>query len=840
MSLTSSQPAATPYFELVLIMMLITVLPYYPEKRGWPIVVSSALTTGIVAAKAKLVIPWQDLTDLILFYCFCFVVIRLKRLWLTQSVASAAILQDTNLHLKQSRRTDELTGLLNRTALREDFSAFPGRTLCIAMIDLDHFKRDNDRFGHMYGDDILKTFANCLQQYFPPEENSVYRYGGDEFLVITDTGSAGDFRLQLENVQHSFARAGKNGEHETISCGYITGRPADEMELRTCLRLADDCLYSAKASGKNCIRSRKFTSKAEGEAIREDEGSSKDIDNVTGLLHLSAFLDRCQEAELKPHEWCMIFFDIDRFQEFNKYYTYQVGDILLGQIAKILQDTFGDSLTGSGGEDHFVVMTYDPDPSSRIQRVQQQAAMLYEKHFIFLRAGVYRHEGGKPVPPLKQVVDMAKYASNRLRRQSALAVMFYDEKMEKERREETYVLNNFDSILQSGGIIPYFQPIAGALTGRCCGFEALARWKDPKGDLISPAVFIPVLEKSHDNYRLDFCMLRKVCEVLQEMDADRLGNLFVSVNFSRTDFDICDVPAKILEIVDSFGVPHSAIRVEITESSFADNAKVREAVQKIHDNGFRVWLDDFGSGTSSLNILEEYQIDGAKLDLVFLRHFSSGEKSRVIIRSLIRLCHDIGVMVVMEGVETQEQLDFIRAAGGNYIQGFFYSRPLPPEELSSTVFWKDYAPRKETLYYRAAADINLDAPSSFGSAGRSTKTLVFEERGGYSPVSVSEKDTGLMAPQTVRFLRMNDEMHHFLRKIYSEEELRNSFREIRLPDGSVFRSLQVRREKDGGWTIGSLVVDGKRYFLQQHEIARYEDRKAILIQVIEMVEMAGS
>ena len=247
---------------------------------------------------------------------------------------------------------------------------------------------------------------------------------------------------------------------------------------------------------------------------------------------------------------------------------------------------------------------------------------------------------------------------------------------------EDYILEHFDEALEKNWIKVYFQPIVRSLTGDVCGAEALARWIDPDRGMINPSDFIPVLEENGLIYRLDCLIVEKICTGFKwkkERIGTGAGLIPVSVNISRLDFGLTNMVKNIEDLIVANKMPRDMLNIEITESAFVSDEKViRKAVDELHALGFKVCMDDFGSGYSSLNVLKDYDFDELKIDMEFLANFS--EKSRKIIRSIVRMAKDIGVQTLAEGVETREEYEFLKGIGCEKIQGFYFGRPDTPEE----------------------------------------------------------------------------------------------------------------------------------------------------------------
>lgn len=252
--------------------------------------------------------------------------------------------------------------------------------------------------------------------------------------------------------------------------------------------------------------------------------------------------------------------------------------------------------------------------------------------------------------------------------------------MEVSRKE--YIQTHIDEAIEKGWICVYIQPVVRVMTGKICGGEALSRWIDPVYGMISPGEFVPALEEKSLSYKLALFVIDHVARHIREyMDAG-LQNVPVSVNFSRRDFENIDPYEEVEKAVLTYGIPRSTICVEITESMAMEHpALIQEAIGKFHRAGYEVWMDDFGSAYSSLNSLKDFDFDEIKLDMVFLRNLN--DKSKEIIASCIQMARHLHIHTLCEGVETKEQLEFLRDVGCDKVQGFYYSKPQDPDVLQS-------------------------------------------------------------------------------------------------------------------------------------------------------------
>ncbi|WP_407388718.1 EAL domain-containing protein [Allisonella histaminiformans] len=278
---------------------------------------------------------------------------------------------------------------------------------------------------------------------------------------------------------------------------------------------------------------------------------------------------------------------------------------------------------------------------------------------------------------------------------------------------ENYILEHFDEALKNKWIKVYYQPVVRTITGAFCGAEALARWNDPEKGLLSPAEFIPVLEDTGRITELDLYVLEQICQDYQMVS--KRGNRVVPVSFnlSRKDLLHNDIIERIEAIMARYNVPRELVNAEITESAFVEDVEqIGPALKKLHELGYQVWMDDFGSGYSSLGILKDYSFDEIKIDMSFLSKFD--KKARNILRSVVTMAKRIGVQTLAEGVETKEQYVFLYTIGCEKIQGYYFGRPMPGDVLEQHV--KNTQQTVESLalhnYYNkiSAVDYQTDAP----------------------------------------------------------------------------------------------------------------------------------
>lgn len=229
----------------------------------------------------------------------------------------------------------------------------------------------------------------------------------------------------------------------------------------------------------------------------------------------------------------------------------------------------------------------------------------------------------------------------------------------------------------------YYQPQYDAITNKLVGAEALARWIRPDGSVIMPGSFIPLLEEDSAILELDWYMLREVCAFLKKQRAEEIHSVTVAVNFSRKHIYEEDFVQRLCTTVSEYDVPRKLIEVEITESAFTDQSEnIAKWIGEIREAGFRVAIDDFGSGLSSLSFVKDISVDVLKIDKSLLSRNCEDEKERIVLESIFNFAHRLKLITVAEGVETREQLGFLRTCSCKVIQGFLFAKPMPEQAFS--------------------------------------------------------------------------------------------------------------------------------------------------------------
>ena len=439
---------------------------------------------------------------------------------------------------------------------------------------------------------------------------------------------------------------------------------------------------------------------------------SHQTDSLTGLANLSHFMEEAaalMQEQADSGRVAFVFFDVDNFKSFNQKYGFQNGNEFLKGIAELIGEAFPGRLAARLTDDHFAVMDYKEGLDGRVNTVLDGVKNLRRSINAELKAGVYVPDSA--IYNIALVMDRARMACESIKRAYDQNLRYYDWSLEQSLRLKNHVISDFHTALENKYIKVFYQPEVRTLTRQICGYEALARWQDPVYGMLSPAVFIEVLESVHLIHLLDLYVIREVCRLLGGMLKDGKNPLAVSVNLSRIDFQSADMFEEIEKIRDEYGVPSRLLNIEVTESALDAEAELlRSQIDRFRENGYEVWMDDFGSGYSTLNNLKDYHFDVLKIDMNFLRDFGKKPQTRVILAMVVDLAKELGMHTLAEGVETKEQYQFLRTIGCEKLQGYLFSKPLPLNEVKKlNIPLEDV---RQSAYYNALGRLNVlsDSP----------------------------------------------------------------------------------------------------------------------------------
>lgn len=377
-----------------------------------------------------------------------------------------------------------------------------------------------------------------------------------------------------------------------------------------------------------------------------------------------------------------LYFNLTNFKIYNSRHGMEAGDGVIRYMAERLRAHFPHALIAHLTGDTFAVLAPHQDVTGRIEAVAREMDGYVNDSSVRLKAGVHLIDPENvevTESSLHLLFDRAKIAADWIKGDAGRTWALYEESMGRRLADRAYVLGHFEEALKKGYIKVYYQLVVRSFTGKVCGTEALARWEDPERGLITPDIFVPVLEEARLIHLLDTYVIEKVAMLYCFLRDNRRPFAPVSVNLSAVDFETMNPFLFMESIVKKYQVPRSFFHMEITETALKrDGKRLALEIDRFRKAGYECWLDDFGSGYSTLNVLKSYHFDTLKLDMAFQRDMN--EAGKKIISSVIFMAKELGVHTLAEGVETKEQADFLKSVGCEKIQGFYYSRPLPYEE----------------------------------------------------------------------------------------------------------------------------------------------------------------
>ena len=421
---------------------------------------------------------------------------------------------------------------------------------------------------------------------------------------------------------------------------------------------------------------------------REDitEFSEKDV--LTGGYNRRGFIritERLLNEVPDRTKYAVLFFNVKNFKAVNELFGVESGDVVLQNIFRtLIHSKLSPVITARVESDHFVCLVENKNLDF------EELTSVCDNKFVkdgkcmnlIIRCGIFYVEE-KPMK-ISGMIDRAKLAKRYITDEYVQPYMVYDHSMQVAYIDKAKLAGELQEGIAKEQFKVYYQPVIDTKTGKIASAEALIRWIHPDKGFISPALFIPALEENGHISELDFYVLKKVWQFINDRCENNKFVVPISVNLSWMDFYDEIMMEKILKEMDRFrenGREHMA-RFEITETSYAAIRENRSGIlESLRIKNAKILLDDFGSGFSSFGMLQDYDFDILKIDMSFIRKIGENPKTKSIVHSIIGMAHEIGIKTVAEGVETEEQVSFLRQSGCDYIQGYYYSKPLPEEEF---------------------------------------------------------------------------------------------------------------------------------------------------------------
>lgn len=508
--------------------------------------------------------------------------------------------------------------------------------------------------------DDVEMLSEKLSEWFKNfAKTHVYSEDVDDYLEFTDIDNLRKQFLDGKKYISFFYRRKVGDEFQWVS-----------MELMPCEEYTDDnqeaFLYIKNMHNDYIIE------------MYEKDMLTGGI-NRQGFIHkVKPILTNCGDEEL-----AFVFFDIKGFKGINELLGIEGSDKVLRYFHKILNESNLKPIALSRIEaDHFVCLVkQDNIDFEEITRLCKSNYSYNGKMMtIYSKCGIYLVDDRNM--KISGMMDRAKLACEDIDNALVKPYAVFDKNKGETYVDKTELIGELNSAIENEEFCIYYQPVYDAKTKKIASAEALVRWKHPKRGIVSPAVFVPALEENGHISKVDLLVEKGVKHFLEKRHNDGRYIVPVSVNLSWMDFYDAYMMNTILEDVKTSKLEAGFSRFEVTETSYAalaeNNGKVLESMRKLNA---KILLDDFGSGYSSFSTVSDYDFDIIKLDMGFVRKIETNEKARSIIKSIIDMAHHVNAKVIAEGAETKEQVDFLTDNDCDYIQGFYFSKPLTQEEF---------------------------------------------------------------------------------------------------------------------------------------------------------------
>ncbi|WP_402720717.1 EAL domain-containing protein [Janthinobacterium rivuli] len=503
----------------------------------------------------------------------------------------------------------------------------------------------------------------------------------EDFLRV-GPGRAHEGESQLEELYNKLLAGDQGGPMTELQLQRKDGSPLSVEVQRRTLRSGQSWILVAVA--------RDITERKDAE---QRLMKLAHFDTLTGLPNRSQFYASLTHSlsQAAEHQWAVavLFMDIDRFKNINDTLGHTIGDDLLRQFSSRLVDCLRVRDTiGRFGGDEFATILVLPDGAQHAVGVVDKIREAMRKPFdlqghevtvtVSIGISVYPDDG-VDADTLIQYADTAMYRAKEAGRD---AFRFFTAEMNAQSMARLDMENALRRAIDNEEFVLFFQPKVNIISGRISGAEALIRWRRPGHGMVSPALFIPLLEETGLIVRVGNWVLDEACRKISEWGASSIGPVHLSVNVSGIQFFVGGLEEEVLKAIRKYDIAPELLELELTESSLMSNAEETIAVlRNLKALGIQISIDDFGTGYSSLAYLKRFPIDKLKIDIAFVREVTSNPDDAAIVLAIISMAHSMKLEVIAEGVENDAQLAYLRRHGCDEMQGYYFSRPVPHEEF---------------------------------------------------------------------------------------------------------------------------------------------------------------
>lgn len=473
----------------------------------------------------------------------------------------------------------------------------------------------------------------------------------------------------------------------------ITVRLFTESHQYQWYRVSQICFFNEKKELERVVIS--FTNTDESTEIEQSLKFHSEKDPLTHLPNINAFSRTVTEMTQKDPagKFSIIRMDVEGFRVINDMFGEKEGDRLLTYIGVRIQECLDEDSNVAycrNASDVFImcVSAKEYSVASTIEYLRRAVAAYPCMYDVQLAFGVYEitKDDIDRITPINTYIDRATAAQGTIKGNYLNHVAYYNEGLAQQEKREQMIVSDMQTALAEEQFEVYIQPKVDMNTKKIIGSEALTRWNHPVKGMISPGEFVPVFEKNGFVVELDEYIIKQTCKLIRKWIDNGIPVYPVSVNLSRTNLYNPQLVTHIEEYIEEYDVPRDKIEFELTESGFAtDNNHLSALSKKLQSRGFKVYMDDFGSGYSSLNALREISVDVLKIDLRFLPTEKNDIKANTILKHVVWMAQDLNMEIVVEGVEKKDQEEFLVNLGCKIAQGFYYYRPMTVEQYEREV-----------------------------------------------------------------------------------------------------------------------------------------------------------
>ena len=671
---------------------------------------------------------------------------------LTELNETQRVIEVKNQELEILATRDALTGVLNRRsflAAGERFVAESlerGAPMCALMVDIDHFKRVNDDFGHRVGDQAIKAVADALGTFFR-KGDCVGRYGGEEFVVALPDTTADDAMATAERLRQHVATLTDGDELPmetlTVSIG-VSELDASAANMSELMDRADRGLYKAKETGRNQVcrfdpeyvpaalrkpRGEQPVAEAASEQLRRDLESMKKrvreqadeiayhslYDRATRLPNQLLLADRIEQAIKQSTRTelpgAVISIGLSGYQQIAELESNDIAERLILQASRRVQAVIrsGDSISAVDAEqaltcsrvahNELAILAVNLTDVRAAVRIVERVTQVLEPPIevnghkvvsrVYCGIALLPMDGSDAASLTRNAALARKFAERRTPNASGNA--YFSSEIDAQAIKHARIAAQLHDALTHDKLSIVYQPKIHADTHEVIGVEALARWTSEELGPVSPDVFVELAEHLGMISLLTNCVVNQVC---RDINAGRLGGVRVSINVSPLELGDSGTADRLLGILRHHGVPASRIGIELTESTFLNDQDLgRDILNTLRDAGILVSLDDFGTGYSSLNMLSQIPVDIIKIDRSFISQVHRTPTQHSIVQAIFVLARTLDMRVVAEGVSSEEEYGCLKLMGCTEMQGFLFAPPLDTAALDEYIAQAGVRPR---------------------------------------------------------------------------------------------------------------------------------------------------